>query len=69
MLDDSHKSLPDVKHWVVVERYSSKERIVTEQQLKSAFGEKRWYKITSGTDDYFTAYEYNYEYTSRGFKL
>lgn len=66
---DNHKSMPDVKHWVIVDSFRGEEKILPEAQLLEVFGEDRWRKITSGLDDYFTAYEYNFEYTNRGFKL
>ena len=69
MLENLHETQPDQKQWVVVENYSSKERIISEGQLKGVFSDARWKKITSGLDDYFSAYEYNFEYTNRSFKL
>ncbi len=66
---DNHMSMPDVKHWVIVDSFRGEEKILPEAQLLEVFGEDRWRKITSGLDDYFTAYEYNFEYTERGFKL
>jgi hypothetical protein len=69
MLQNLHATTPDMKQWVVVENYSSKERIISESQLKSVFTDERWQKITSGLDDYFSAYEYNFSESARGFNL
>lgn len=66
---DNEKSTPDVKHWVVTDNFRGETKILPEAKLKEAFGDERWLRITSGLDDYFTAYEYNFEYTTRGFKL
>ncbi len=66
---ENHESMPDIKHWVIVDNFRGEEKILPEAQLLEAFGEERWHRITSGLDDYFMAYEYNFEYTERGFKL
>ncbi len=66
---DNHLSMPDIKHWVIIDSFTGQEKILPEVQLVEAFGKERWHKITSGLDNYFTAYEYNFEYTERGFKL
>lgn len=66
---DNHLTTPDMKHWVIIDNFRGEEKILPEVQLIEAFGDERWQKITSGLDDYFKAYEYNYEYTERGFKL
>ncbi|AUR85836.1 hypothetical protein NVP1081O_101 [Vibrio phage 1.081.O._10N.286.52.C2] len=66
---DNHVSMPDVKHWVIIDSFTGEEKILPESQLKEAFSPDRWLKITSGLDDYFTAYEYNYDFKARSFKL
>ncbi|AJT61025.1 hypothetical protein [Vibrio phage XZ1] len=66
---DNYQSMPEIKHWVIIDAFTGEEKIIPEAQLLEAFGKERWLKITSGLDDYFTAYEYNFEYTERGFKL
>ncbi|CAL9974852.1 hypothetical protein VPHD479_0183 [Vibrio phage D479] len=68
-IDDLHKTHPEEKHWVIIEKLSGKERTIPEAILKQRFDADRWTAITSGTDRYFMAYEYNLTSNERTFNL
>lgn len=68
-IDDLHKIHPEEKHWVIIEKMSGKERTIPKALLKQSFDDERWTQITSGTDPYFMAYEFNLQSNERTFNL
>lgn len=69
MFENFSDTQPDVKHWVLVEKFSGQERILPEFFLREKFDDSRWALITSGRDRYFDAYEYNYEFDDKVIRL
>ena len=53
---------PDEPHYVLVEKVTGVEHIITKSTLIEKFGTKRFQSISSNTDRYFNAFPYNHSF-------
>lgn len=58
---ETHTVNPDIKHWVITDVFTDKERSINESDAIFAFGKDRWERIKNDADRYYTCREYNFE--------